>query len=295
MTTPILIAATPTAFFPDGRVDLESTKAVYAHTLTGGTHAIFVNGTTAEFAALSVDERRESLAAAVEVAGADRVIAHVGAASPHETDRLARDAVALGITRLSVLTPFYMPATLHGVRRQIRAAKEAAPRASIYLYLFPDRTGVHVSAADAAALIEEYDLAGAKISIAGTEFLAGLAAALTSPRTLLSGNDGLLREVLAAGGHGVVSGVSSSMPGPFAELVDAIAAGSPDRDAAAERVNQIVPVLGPSIAGLKLSLELQGVIPDAHCRLAIDEPTLEHRSQIEALVAGADSLTTPVH
>ncbi|BDI22094.1 dihydrodipicolinate synthase family protein [Herbiconiux sp. L3-i23] len=287
MTTPILIAATPTAFDADGAVDLESTRAIYAHTLEGGTHAIFVNGTTAEFAALSVAERRANLAAAVDVAGADRVIAHVGAASPHETAVLARDAVELGITRLSVLTPFYMPATLVGVRRQIAAAKTAAPQAEIYLYLFPDRTGVHVSPEQAAALIDEFDLAGAKISIAGTDYLGAVAAALSTPRTLLSGNDGLLREILAVGGHGVVSGVSSSLPEPFARLVDAIADGSDDVDSAADRVNEIVPVLGPSIAGLKLSLQLQGVITDSRCRMAIDEPASDLRERIEATIAAA--------
>jgi 4-hydroxy-tetrahydrodipicolinate synthase len=296
VTRPLLISAVPTAFSDDGSLDLESTKAIFEHALGGGVDALFVNGTTAEFAALSRDERRMTLGTAVRVAGSDRLIAHVGAASPHETALLTRDAESLGITQLSVLTPFYMPASVDGVRRQVAAAQSAAPSAEIYLYLFPDRTGVSIRPTDAAALIEDLDLKGAKISIAGTEYLGDLVGNLSAPRTVLSGNDGLLREVIAAGGDGIVSGVSSSMPAPFARLVQAIDEGSSDIDDLAELVNTIVPVLGPSIAGLKVSLERQGVIRSAYCRMAIDKPDAELDERIRFLLGAIPSeLTTSIN
>ncbi|GAA2239185.1 dihydrodipicolinate synthase family protein [Herbiconiux moechotypicola] len=286
MTDAALITATPTAFDRTGAIDLASTVRIFEHAIGAGVDAIFVNGTTAEFAALSVDERRTTLAEAVRVAGPQRVIAHVGAASPYETRLLTDDALELGVERLSVLTPFYMPSSIDGVREQIQAATSIAGDAEIFLYLFPDRTGIQVSPTDAAGLIDEYDLAGAKISIAGTDYLAGLVAALTSPRTVLSGNDGLLREVLAAGGDGIVSGVSSSFPAPFVALVEAVRAGDAARvDELAEVVNRIVPVIGPSIAGLKLSLQRQGVIDEAHCRMAIDAPDAALTERIDAVLA----------
>ncbi|MBN9607448.1 MAG: dihydrodipicolinate synthase family protein [Actinomycetales bacterium] len=271
MNRPLVVTATPTAFAADGSVDLDSTTRVFEHALAGGVDALFVNGTTAEFPALDRAERRAALAAAAAVAGPDRVIAHVGAAGPFETAQLARDAAELGITRASVLTPYYLPASLDGVRRQVDAALATLPAEAVFLYLFPDRTGVQLPADAAAAVIDDYGLAGAKISIAGTGYLAELVAALRTPRTVLSGNDGLLREVVAAGGGGVVSGVSSAIAPPFVRLRDAMEAGdTAEVDAAAAPVNAVVPVLGSSIAALKESLALQGVIADAGCRLAID-------------------------
>lgn len=288
MTRPIVYTAVPTAFREDGALDLASTRRIFEHCLDGGVDAVFVNGTTAEFAALTIAERKELLGLAVEVAGADRVIAHVGAASPYHVGALAADATSLGIAKLSVLTPFYMPATLDGVREQVAAAKLSAPDADLFLYVFPDRTGVQLPAVDAATIIEEFDLVGAKISIAGTDYLAELVRSLSSPRTVLSGNDGLMREVMAAGGEGVVSGVSASLPRPFVALADALGAG--DAGAAGEiaaEVNSIVPVLGPSIAALKVSLEVQGIIASAACRMAIDQPDTRWLASITELLAAA--------
>jgi len=286
MTRPIVYSAVTTAFSEDGGLDLRATTRLFAHALAGGVDAVFVNGTTAEFAALTLAERHDLLAAAASVAGPERVVAHVGAASPYHTGVLAADARALGITKISVLTPFYMPSTVDGVREQISAARAEAPDADIFLYLFPDRTGVQLPAAEAARVIEEFDLAGAKISIAGTDYVAELIGALSTPRIVLSGNDGLLREVVAAGGDGIVSGVSSSLPAPFVALADAIGAGDEsEQERLAEIINGIVPVLGPNIAALKISQRDQGLIDTAVCRMAIDAPEPSRLADIARVLA----------
>jgi 4-hydroxy-tetrahydrodipicolinate synthase len=281
---PALVTAPPTAFAPDGSLDIASTARIFGHAIAGGVDALLVNGTTGEFAALSREERRSTLAAALNEAGSERVIAHVGAASPFETGLLTEDALGLGSTRLSVLTPFYMPASVDGIQAQISAVREVAGDAELFLYLFPDRTGVHITPDEAASLIEENDLAGVKISIAGTDYLRQVVNALSTPRAVLSGNDGLLREVLAAGGTGIVSGVSSSMPAPFARLVEAIRGNSNEVGEVAEIVNGIVPILGPSISGLKISLQRQGVIDSARCRMAIDTPDSHLIARIDTLL-----------
>ncbi|MHA6523401.1 dihydrodipicolinate synthase family protein [Tessaracoccus sp. G1721] len=273
MTHPLVITAAVTAFTDTGALDLESSRRIFAHAIDGGVDALFVNGTTGEFPALSVPERRLLLETALEVCAPERIVAHVGAASPHEVALLTADALELGVQQLSVLTPFYLAADLDGVRRQITAAQALSAEARIFLYLFPDRTGVQMAPAQAAALIEEFDLAGAKISIAGTDYLRDLVAALGSKRTVLSGNDGLLPQVLAAGGDGIVSGVSSAIPGPFVAQAAAIAAGDAEAErAAAADVARLVPILGPSIAALKVALVQQGVIDSAYCRMAIPAP-----------------------
>lgn len=273
MTHPLVITAAVTAFTDTGALDLESTRRIFAHAIEGGVDALFVNGTTGEFPSLSVPERRQLLETALEVCRPEQVVAHVGAASPHEVALLTADALELGVQRLSVLTPFYLAADLDGVRRQVTAAQALSAEARIFLYLFPDRTGVRMDPAQAASLIEEFDLAGAKISIAGTDYLRDLVAALGSKRTVLSGNDGLLPQVLAVGGDGIVSGVSSAIPGPFVAQAAAIAAGDAEAErAAAADVARLVPVLGPSIAALKVALVQQGVIDSAFCRMAIPAP-----------------------
>lgn len=291
MTAPLLISASPTAFSPSGEVDYLSTRRIFEHALEGGVDSIFVNGTTGEFASLCREERRQLLELAVEVGGSERVIAHVGSASPYEAGLLAADATDVGVRQLSVLTPYFMPASLDGVRRQIESVRGAGRGADVYLYLFPDRTGVLIEPEIAAQLLEEFDLKGAKLSIAGTSYLADVVSAVRADRTVLSGNDGLMREVLAAGGAGVVSGVSSSLPRPFAALKRAIDVGDQElTEILAAQVNQIVPVLGPSIGALKLSLFIQGIITSPASRMAIDAPDSKLANEIRRLLADAQQL-----
>ena len=45
-----------------------------------------------------------------------------------------------------------------------------------------------------------------------------------------------------------------------------------------------VPVLGPSIAMLKIALQRQGVIDHATCRMAIDAPGADEVAVIDALI-----------
>lgn len=285
MNVPALITAAPTAFFEDGALDIASTSRILEHALAGGVDGIFVNGTTGEFTALDREERSAVVRAAVQVAGPERVIAHVGAASPYEVQLLTEDAREAGVSRFSVLTPFYLPATRDGVARQVEAVGKQ-PDDEVYLYLFPDRTGVHLSPAEAAALIDEFDLTGAKISIAGTGFIGDLARAASPQRRLFSGNDGLIREVAAVGGKGVVSGVSSAVPAPFVAQARAVGAGDADAaDRLAPAIAELVGLLGPSIAALKLALLAQGVIATPRCRMAIDAPAAATAGEIRRSVA----------
>jgi 4-hydroxy-tetrahydrodipicolinate synthase len=294
MPRPVVYSAVPTAFTPSGELDLASMARLFDHALAGGVDALFVNGTTGEFPALSREERAASLRAAVEHAGPDRVIAHVGAASPHQTAELAADALELGVMRMSIITPFYLPASPAGVRMQVEAAVAGAPGARIYLYVFPDRTGVVLAPSDATEIINDYNLAGIKISIPGTDYVRAMADQLATSREVLSGNDGLLPEVMGSGGTGIVSGVSSSVPAPFVELAEALDSHDTQRQAELqEMIGRIVPALGPSIAGLKLSLALQGVIASPRCRMAIDEPNDAVRKTIADVVGWASALGSP--
>lgn len=294
MPRAVVYSAVPTAFTPSGELDLASMGRLFDHALAGGVDAVFVNGTTGEFPALGREERAASLRTAAEHASPDRVIAHVGAASPHQTAELAADALELGVTRMSIITPFYLPASPTGVRAQVEAAVAAAPGACLYLYVFPDRTGVVLSPDDAVEIINDYDLAGIKISIPGTDYVRAVADRLATSREILSGNDDLLPEVVGSGGAGIVSGVSSSVPTPFVELAKTLHIRDAQRQAELQAViGRVVPALGPSIAGLKLSLALQGVIASPRCRMAIDAPNEADRKTIAEVVSWATALSTP--
>ncbi len=140
-----VLAAVPTLFGTDGSVDLAANRKLYGH-VSGLLDGLLVAGTTGEFPALSDDERLALVAAALETAGPSRVIAHVGAPSAFQAARLARAAAELGATRLAAITPYYLPVRPDDLAPYFAAVRAAAPSATLYAYIFPERTGVHVPA-----------------------------------------------------------------------------------------------------------------------------------------------------
>jgi len=244
--------------------------------------AIFVAGTTGEFPALSDAERLSVIEVAVDSAGAERVIAHVGAPSGYQAARLARAARQAGVTRMAAITPFYLPATIAGVRGYFARVCAEADGARVYAYLFPRLTGTELTPLQVAGLVNEFDLAGVKLSIPGTDFLADLARRVSHDVDLYSGNDELLVAVVAAGGRGVVSGVSPACPDYFTGLARAMDSG--DNDAISRHqvlVNAAVDAIGPALSYLKAALLELGVLSSATCSLAVDPPDGAHRALIK--------------
>ena len=285
LNRPVIISAIPTAFHADGSLDLPGCAAIIRHALEGGADAVFVNGTTGEFPSLDREERASIIKTAISNAGAERVIAHIGASSAWEAKRYAVDALEQGVTSFAAITPFYFPASATAVHEYFAEIAQATSGTKLYAYLFPDRTSVHLTPAEAAKIITEIGLSGAKVSIPGVDYISQLIGILPDDLDVYSGNDGLISSVHKAGGAGVVSGVSSTFPHPFVDMAKAIGAGdSGEVQRLQPVVDDAVATVGPSIASLKHALALQGVIEHDGCRMALDPPNDELRKRIANLV-----------
>jgi 4-hydroxy-tetrahydrodipicolinate synthase len=281
---PALITAAATAFTEEGAVDLRSTTAIFAHVVEAGVEAILVNGTTGEFPSLSRSERRDILAAAIDVAGGDKVIAHVGASSAYEAAKLTEDALSLGARSLAAITPYFMPAGEAEVRSYFEEVQKAATGTPLFGYLFPARTNVIVSPEFAAQLVDEFGLAGMKLSVPGVEYLKKLVSIIAPAASVYSGNDGLIPEVHAAGGAGVVSGVSSATPAPFVAMSMLVRTNVEHQLETKAIVDTSVSLLGPSISCLKEALRQQGVISSSASRMAANRITSDQQQEIAALI-----------
>ncbi|HEX6519831.1 MAG TPA: dihydrodipicolinate synthase family protein [Streptosporangiaceae bacterium] len=276
-----VLSAVPTLFAADGSVDLAANRALYVH-LAGLVDGLFVAGTTGEFPALSDGERLSLVSMALDVAGPDRVIAHVGAASARQAARLAVAAVELGVRRIAAITPFYLPARPDELIRHYVLIHDAVPSVpEFYAYIFHERTGVHVPPPLFATVAAAAGLSGAKVSGASAGALAEYVASAPGLR-FFSGDDSNPGRSLALGCSGVVSGRSAAYPEVFATLLRALRDG--DGDAASgpsgpsgrsgrsgqEALDRIV-ALGASIGRLKHAIMLRGFGTDA-ARMTVDPP-----------------------
>lgn len=282
---PHVITAIPVPFTTAGELDLPAYRRAVT-VIEPHVDGFLVAGTTGEFPALDDDERLALFAATRDLIGAERTIAHLGHASTRQVIRLARATLELGVTRAALITPYYLPTDPAGVVDFYRAVLEAVPELELFVYLFPERTGLEVSPAVLAQILALPGVVGVKLSGAASEAIADYAGVLRPGQLLYSGNDATLPEVMAAGGHGVVSGVSSLFPTVFGALSAAIAAGH-DHEQVQARAAELVALTGANIRFLKVGLATRDG-GDWCSRMSMPTPSEETVARIRAEVGSVN-------
>jgi len=285
---PQIISAVPTPFATDGKLDLAALHSNLER-LEPLLDGVFAAGTTGEFPALSDDERVAVIQEAITVFGPTRVVAHVGAATTQQAVAITEAVQRVGAQRFAAVTPYYLRASLDGVSRYYAALREVVRDGELYGYFFPDVALTDVAPEDLPRLLE-VGLDGVKVSGAASGRVADYLSQAPDGFRLWSGNDADLPNIMACGGMGTVSGVSSVMPEPWVAFREAYAAGDQSRLGQAQRaINALVPILGPSIANLKYGLSRLG-LTGGPTRMSIDEPTPEVRMTIDAALTEARDL-----
>ncbi|WP_230977324.1 dihydrodipicolinate synthase family protein [Georgenia yuyongxinii] len=275
-----LITAVPTPFLADGSLDVPGTKRLFTALAVRDVDGAFVAGTTGEFTTLEDDERLAVLEAGLEAFGAERAYLHVGAAHTRHAVKLTRAAVALGARKLAAITPYYFPAPLDAVVDYFRQVVDAAEGAAVYAYLFTARTWT-VFPHDALGRLADVGVTGVKISGESDESVSAYLANAPAGFEVLSGNDIAYGELVAAGGQGIISGVSSVFPQPFLNLRGALRAGDADgvRAAKEDVARAVGLVRAGSLTHLKAGLELQG-LPAGPVRAGVEPISDDDRAAI---------------
>lgn len=162
-----LIAATFTPMKPDGNINYDEI-AVYADMIAQAPiEGVFVNGTTAEFASLTVEERKLIFERWVkEARGRFKVICHVGATCQRDCMALASHAAENGAYAVGAIAPFFFkPSTVNDLIKFFAPVAEAAGNLPFYYYNMPSMSGVNLP-------VDKFLEEGRKVmpNLAGTKF-----------------------------------------------------------------------------------------------------------------------------
>jgi len=191
--------------------------------LGNGCDGLGILGTTGESTSFSVSERigiLEGLAA--EGVPLEKAMPGTGAAAITDTVEITRHALSMGVGGVLMLPPFYYKnVTDDGVFAAYAEIIERIgdPALRVYLYHFPQMTGVPFSLDVIARLIERYPdtVVGAKDSsgdlnnmLAMIERFPGFA--------VFPGSERLFLKVLQAGGSGCITAVTN-ISAPLAQRV----------------------------------------------------------------------------
>lgn len=250
-------AATPTPFDADGRLDVSVIEQQVVHLQRDGVVGAFVTGTTGEFAALSVHERRQMVeawaAARPDGFGLGVQVGGGGLAQDVELAAHARDA---GADLVASVAPFYGEApTVELVIRHLEAVASAAGDLPFCYYHIPSMTGSTHLPGDVVAAARERipTLAAVKYT---AEDLMELDRLNDSGIKVYFGRDELLPAGLAFGARAVIGSLFNSMAPIAHQVVEAYDRGEHERAFELHRPFRLVARTAQRHGGLGFVKEL---------------------------------------
>jgi 4-hydroxy-tetrahydrodipicolinate synthase len=241
-----VITAMVTPFRADGTVDLERFRELATFLVENGSDGLVVCGTTGESPTLTDGEKLDLFRAAVETVG-DRatVIAGAGTYDTGHSVHLTREATALGVDGILVVTPYYNKPPQRAIVRHVEEIAAATDKPIVY-YNIPSRVVVNVEPATMARLAEIENVVAVKQAHGDLDEARFIAE--ETRLDLYSGDDPNTFAFLELGGVGVVS-VTAHLWGPqIAELIRL------HRDGDVEAAREIHEELRPSYDLLRIQV-----------------------------------------
>jgi 4-hydroxy-tetrahydrodipicolinate synthase len=206
-------------------LDLPATQRVQAALVRDGVHGLVLMGTVGEGNSLLAEEKRQVLAAAVEVsAGRVPVIAGVSEFTTAAAVEYARAAERLGADGLMLLPAMVYVPTAAELEYHFRTVA-AATGLPIMLYNNPPSYRVNIDVATLRRLAEVPNIVAIKESAPDSRRFTDIINAVGERFVLFAGLDDLAFEGLTLGARGWVSGLTNAFPAESLLLYEALSTG----------------------------------------------------------------------
>lgn len=209
--------------FRDGGVDYDAYAQLVAFQIDNGSHGVLVNGTTAEPASLTIEERNRLVDIAVDVAARRvPVVAATGSQSLAETVTLTEHAARSGADALLIVTPYYSRPPQRGL---VQYYLELARISDLpwMIYHIPGRTAVGVTIDTVKELKEKSPtLVGMKHAVNDLNLVSEIFAALGPEFKIFVGLEELSFPMMAIGACGLMNAVGNLQPRALADLCEAV-------------------------------------------------------------------------
>ena len=279
-----------TPFKADGSVDYEALARVLDTQLTGFVDYLVVLGTTGEAATMTEAEKREVRTFIRDyVKGRLPLVLGVGGNNTAAVCEALRTIDLTGFEAILSVCPYYNKPNQEGLFQHFCAVAEASP-VPVILYNVPGRTGVNLLPETVMRIWEAHPdkIVGIKEASGNLEQIKHLINLINGAGNkreaingeankllVISGDDGIACEVMAAGGAGLISVASNAYPEDFWHIVH-------DQDAAlqaryAETIRLLFAEGNP--VGIKAVLANKGLISN-NLRLPLVPASKELQKQL---------------
>jgi 4-hydroxy-tetrahydrodipicolinate synthase len=218
-----IVASSVTPFYKNGGICLSRIGPHIEWLLAEGVNGLSPLGSSGEFTALEVSDRKQVLE---EVLHVHRGRVPVWAGTHHYTTRttieLSRHAEAAGADALLIVPPYYMSPTVAQTMDLYRRIRDAVSILIILCHNIP-LTNVDFRTAELVQLANEGVIGGVKMSNAEPDRICELLQRAPASLRVYCGIDSVAFEGLCHGAHGWISGIPSIVPRAAQQLFQAIA------------------------------------------------------------------------
>lgn len=268
----------------DGSINYQGLGDLIENQIANGTDAIIICGTTGEASTMTDEEHLECIRFAVEkTAGRIPVIAGTGSNDTRYAIELSKEAEAVGVDGLLLVTPYYNKTTQRGLIAHFTAIADAV-NVPIILYNIPGRTGVNMEVATVKKLAEHRNIVAIKEASGNISYAAKLIAACGDNIDVYSGNDDMVVPLVSLGGKGVISVASHVIPKQMHDMVqycldNNFAEATKLQIEYLDLINSLFIEVNP--IPVKEALNMMGVNVGP-CRMPLYEMSDEHKAVLRA-------------
>jgi 4-hydroxy-tetrahydrodipicolinate synthase len=210
-----------TPFKEDLSVDFDALVKLVNFNINNGVNYLVINGTTAESATISKEEKLQIIDIIVKTnAGSVPLVLGIGG---NNTLEVVKEIQALDLSNIDGIlsvAPYYSKPTQEGFYQHFKALA-AATEKPIILYNVPGRTAKNMDAVTTIRLANDFkNIVGVKE--AGNNMQQYLELLKNKPADFLviSGDDDLALGITLAGGAGVISVIGQAYPKEFSALIN---------------------------------------------------------------------------
>ncbi|MFT7443011.1 MAG: 4-hydroxy-tetrahydrodipicolinate synthase [Maribacter sp.] len=210
-----------TPFKEDLSVDFDALVKLVNFNIENGTNYLVINGTTAESATVSKEEKLQIIALIVKT-NANRVplVLGIGGNNTLEVITAIKTTDLTHIDGILSVVPYYTKPTQEGVYQHFKAIA-AATEKPIILYNVPGRTGKNMEASTTIRLAKDFvNIVGVKEAGNNVQQYLELLKNKPSDFLIISGDDDLALGITLAGGSGVISVIGQAYPKEFSTLIN---------------------------------------------------------------------------
>ena len=209
-----------TPFNEDLSVDFDALVKLVNFNIENGTNYLVINGTTAESATITKEEKQEIIDVIVKTNnGRLPLVLGIGGNNTLEVVKEFKSRDLSQIDGILSVAPYYSKPTQEGFYQHFKALAEATQK-PIILYNVPGRTAKNMEAATTLRLANDFSNIVA-VKEAGNNIQQYFELIKNKPADFLiiSGDDDLALPVALAGGSGVISVIGQAFPKEFSTMI----------------------------------------------------------------------------